>query len=155
MTGAPEVVFVCWGNICRSPMAERVARQWLDDAGVPARVSSAGVSSEELSNPIDHRARRVLEDAGYDAAGHLARQISVDDLRAADLVIAAEDFHAERMRRLAPEAPIRLISEFDPSARPGDPLPDPWYGGPDDFLDTLEAIERAMPGIVEAVRDLR
>ncbi len=151
----PRVVFVCWGNICRSPMAERVARQWFEDAGVLARVTSAGVSAEETSNPIDRRARRVLEDAGYDASGHRARQISADELRDADLVIAAEDFHATRMRRLVPDATIRLISEFDPLAGPGDPLPDPWYGGHSDFVDTLEAIERAMPGIVEAVRDLR
>ena len=153
--GAPRVVFVCWGNICRSPMAERVARQWFEDAGIVAHVTSAGVSSEEVPNGIDRRARRVLEDAGYDPSGHRARQIGTDELEHADLVIAAEEFHAARMRHLAPDATIRLISEFDPQADPGDPLPDPWYGDHADFLDTLEAIERAMPAIIDAVRDLR
>ena len=152
--GAPRVVFVCWGNICRSPMAERVARQWFADAGVVAEVTSAGVSSEELGNPIDRRARRVLEDAAYDAAGHRAHQISAEEIRTADLVIAAEHLHAERIRRLVPDASIRLISEFDPEAAPGDPLPDPWYGDHSDFLDTLDAIERSMPGIIDAVRGL-
>lgn len=152
----PRLVFVCWGNICRSPMAERVARQWFLDEGVDALISSAGVSDEEVPNPMDRRARQVLEDAGYEVAGHRARQITADEIRRADLVIAAEQMHASRMRRLVPRAGnIRLISDYDPDATPGTPLPDPWYGGLDDFLDTLDAIERSMPGIIDAVRDLR
>ncbi len=154
--GAPRLVFVCWGNICRSPMAERVARQWFFDADVNALISSAGVSDEEVANPMDRRAKRVLEDAGYEAAGHRARQITADDIRRADLVIAAEQHHASHLRRLMSDADnIRLISDFDPHAEPGAPLPDPWYGDHGDFLDTLDAIERAMPGIIGAVRNLR
>lgn len=150
---APKVVFVCWGNICRSPMAEVVARQWFADEGVEAELSSAGVSDEEHGNPIDRRAKRVLENAGYDVPGHRAHQITASEIRSADLVVAAEQSHLERMRRMAPEADnLHLISEFDPNAAPGANLPDPWYGDADGFLDTLEAIEAAMPGVVDAVR---
>lgn len=151
----PKVVFVCWGNICRSPMAEVVARQWFADADIAAVVSSAGVSDEEHHNPIDRRAKRTLEDAGYEVGGHRAREITASEIRDADLVIAAEPSHVRRMQRVAPDATnLHLISEYDPTAAPGASLPDPWCGGPGDFLDTLDAIERAMPGIVTAVRDL-
>lgn len=153
--GAPLVVFVCWGNICRSPMAERVARKWLDDAGVPARVTSAGVSDEEGPAPMDRRARAALERAGYDGAGHMAHQIDAEEIDSADLVIAAEPMHIAAMRRLSPLAGnLRLISDFDPSKKPGTPLPDPWYGPDSRFTATLRAIEAAMPGIVDTVRAL-
>ena len=135
MTRTPSVVFVCWGNICRSPMAERVARKYLDDAGVEAVVTSAGVSDEEGPAPMDRRARAVLERAGYDASGHTAHQIDAEEIDSADLVIAAEPMHIQAMRRLSPVA-------------------DPWYGPDSQFVTTLRAIEAAMPGIVDAVRDL-
>ncbi|AFV90967.1 Low molecular weight phosphotyrosine protein phosphatase [Acidipropionibacterium acidipropionici ATCC 4875] len=155
MTRTPSVVFVCWGNICRSPMAERVARKYLDDAGVEAVVTSAGVSDEEGPAPMDRRARAVLERAGYDASGHTAHQIDAEEIDSADLVIAAEPMHIQAMRRLSPVADnLRLISDFDPSKKPGTPLPDPWYGPDSQFVTTLRAIEAAMPGIVDAVRDL-
>lgn len=154
-TRAPRIVFVCWGNICRSPMAERVAMRWLDDAGVPARVTSAGVSDEEGPAPMDRRARAVLERAGYDGAGHTAHQIDAREIASADMVIAAEPMHIAAMRRLSPVADnLHLISDFDPSKKPGTPLPDPWYGPDSRFVATLHAIEAAMPGIVDAVRDL-
>lgn len=149
----PRVVFVCWGNICRSPIAEVVARQWFADEGVDADISSAGVSDEEHGNPIDRRAKQVLENAGYDVTGHRAHQITAAEIRDADLVVAAEQAHVERMRRMVPDAAnLHLISEFDPAAEPGANLPDPWYGDADGFLDTLDAIEAAMPGVVDAVR---
>ncbi|WP_420176976.1 low molecular weight protein-tyrosine-phosphatase [Luteococcus sp. OSA5] len=146
---------VCHGNICRSPMLERVARAEAAEAGIDVEITSAGVSTEELGNPIDPRAVEVLREAGYETANHSAHQITAAEIREADLVIAAEQRHLERMRRLAPEAQnIRLFSDFDPQATPGDPLPDPWYGGMDGFHDTLAAIERAVPAILDEVRHL-
>lgn len=148
-----KVVFVCHGNICRSPMAERVARAWAAREGVEASFTSAGVSDEEHGNPIDPRARWSLEGAGYDASGHRAHQITADEIRGADLVIAAERQHVQRMLRLVPDAQnLRLISDFDPFGRPGQGLPDPWYGGQEGFSDTLEVIERAMPALMDWIR---
>ncbi|MGO4956926.1 low molecular weight protein-tyrosine-phosphatase [Luteococcus sp. Sow4_B9] len=150
-----RLIMVCHGNICRSPMLERVARAHAQDAGLDVEITSAGVSTEELGNPIDPRAVEVLREAGYETSGHRAHQISADEIRGADLVVAAEQRHLDRMRRLVPEAQnIRLFSDFDPQAAPGDPLPDPWYGGLDGFHDTLAAIERAVPGILDEVRHL-
>lgn len=156
MTGEVSLVFVCWGNICRSPMAERVALGWAAREGLDAlRISSAGVSAEELGNPIDPRAARVLRAAGYDAAGHRARRITGPEILGSDLVIGMEDHHLTRMRHLAPAATnLHLLTDFDPAAAPGSGVDDPWYGPPEGFRATLAAIEAAMPGVFGRVREL-
>ncbi len=151
-----DVVFVCWGNICRSPMAERVARGWADREGLEGvRFSSAGTSSEELGEPIDSRAQRVLAAAGYSTGGHRAHRISAAEIRDADLVVAMEELHLSRMRRLVPDAGnLALLTDFDPDAEPGSGVPDPWYGSADGFRGTLASIEAAMPGVLERVHEL-
>ena len=152
-----HVVFVCWGNICRSPMAERVARGWAEREGLDGvRFTSAGVSSEETGNPIDPRARAVLTAHGYDAGGHRAHRITADDIAGADLVIGLEQLHVDRMRRLAPTAPhLSLLTDFDPDAEPGSGIDDPWYGDAEGFNDTLSAVEAAMPGVLAKVAELQ
>lgn len=147
------IVFVCWGNICRSPMAERVARAHAVDAGLDLHITSAAVSSEELGAPIDPRAAHVLRAAGYDASGHRARRITADEIRSSALVIAAEQLHIDRMLRLAPDADnLALINDFNPAMAPGTPLNDPWYGPASGFDATLADIEAAMPGILDEAR---
>ncbi|WP_052462346.1 low molecular weight protein-tyrosine-phosphatase [Nigerium massiliense] len=151
-----NVLFVCWGNICRSPIAERVTQKYLDDAGLDGvTVTSAGVSDEEHGAPMDRRARAVLEKHGYDAGHHRAHRITADEIADADLIVAAEPTHAEMIRDLAPEADVELFSDFDPDAEPGSGIPDPWYGGPEGFEDTLRAVEAAMPGVLDRVRALQ
>jgi protein-tyrosine phosphatase len=147
-----RVVMVCTGNICRSPMMERVAARQAEKAGLNVTFTSGGTSSEEAGNPIDHRARRVLERAGYDAGHHRAHQVTAKEVAEADLVIAAEEHHRQRLLRLAPQADIRLLSAFDPDLADGTGLPDPWYGPPEDFDQTLTAVEAAMPGLIGYLR---
>lgn len=152
-----EVVFVCWGNICRSPMAERVAQGWAAREGLEGvRFSSSGVSAEENGNPIDPRARAVLAAHGYDAGGHRAHRITASEIERADLVIGLEQLHVDRMRRLAPRASgLCLLTDFDPDAAPGSGVDDPWYGDASGFDDTLACIEAAMPGVLARVRQLQ
>ena len=152
-----SVVFVCWGNICRSPMAERVARGWAEREGLQGvTFTSSGVSAEEIGEPIDSRAQRVLSRAGYTSSGHRAHQSTADEIRAADLVIAMEELHLSRLRRLVPGADnLALLTDFDPDAAPGSGVPDPWYGTASGFEDTLAVLEGAMPGVVSAVRELQ
>ena len=146
----PSVIFVCWGNICRSPMAEFVAKKIFADEGLDARVSD-----EEHGGPMDSRAKSVLTSHGYPCSGHNAHQIDESEIMSADLVIAAEPRHLQMMKQMAPDADnLRLIRDYDPNCDPGTSLPDPWFGSTDGFQDTLDAIESAMPGIVDEVRSL-
>jgi protein-tyrosine phosphatase len=152
-----RVVFVCWGNICRSPIAERVAQHKAAEQGLTGvEFTSAGTSDEELGAPMDRRAAAVLRDRGYRADGHVAHQIDADEVASADLVIAMEDLHLRRMLALDPDADnLTLLTDYDPAATPGSGVPDPWYGSPAGFYDTLSAVEGAMPGVLDRVRELQ
>ena len=151
-----QVIFVCWGNICRSPIAERVAERYAAEQGLgDVRFSSAGTSAEELGEPMDPRAADILTRHGYRTDGHVAHQIDSDELAGADLVVAMEPLHVDRMRRLGTVDRVALLTDFDPEAEPGSGVPDPWYGGPEGFRTTLAAVEAAMPGILDRVRQLQ
>ena len=152
---SPHVIFVCWGNICRSPMAEAVARHWAERDGVDAVFSSAGVSSEEAGNPMDARAVAALRRAGYRPNSHTAHRITAGEIRDAAVVVGMEDLHLDRMLRLVPDAGnLRLLTDFDPTAVPGTGVSDPWYGPAAGFNDTLASIEAAMPDLLEHIREL-
>lgn len=154
-----RVVFVCWGNICRSPIAERVAIRHAAEAGLSeVEFTSAATSTEELGRPIDPRAVRTLAAAGYRTDGHRAHQLTAAEAKQADLVIAMEDLHLDRIRRIfgAQDPPnLHLLSEFDPDAEPGSGVPDPWYGDDAGFDETLAMIESAIPGVLDRVRELQ
>ena len=146
-----SVMVVCTGNICRSPMAEVVLRERFAAAGLADRVvvDSTGISDEEHGNPVDRRARAVLQADGYPTGdGHRARQVRAGDER--DLVLAMTDAHARALRRLDVE-PV-LFRSFDPAATGDLDVADPWYGGAQDFEDCLAQIEAAADGIVDHVR---
>jgi protein-tyrosine phosphatase len=137
-------------------MAERVAQHQASEQGLTGvEFTSAGTSDEELGAPMDRRAAAVLRDRGYRADGHVAHQIDADEIASADLVIAMEDLHARRLRALDPDADVTLLTDYDPAATPGSGVPDPWYGSPAGFYDTLSAVEGAVPGILDRVRELQ
>jgi protein-tyrosine phosphatase len=151
------VVFVCWGNICRSPIAERVAEQAAASAGLDTVVfSSAAAENPNRGEPMDRRATAALKARGYRYKPHRAHQITATDIAAADLVIAMEDVHIEMMRAIAPEATnLSLLTDYDPDAEPGSGVPDPWFGSAAGFFLTVDAIEAAMPGVLQRVRELQ
>ena len=146
-----NVIFVCWGNICRSPMAERVAEKLAADRGIDGvRFSSAATSREELGAPIDSRAVSVLRRRGYRTGGHSAHQITRAEIEAAELVLAMEDIHVRKMLAIAPGATnLRLLTDFDPDATPGSGIDDPWYGPGSGFERTLASVEGAIPGLLD------
>lgn len=156
-----RVLTVCTGNICRSPMAQVVLRARFVDAGLDhVVVDSAGTSDEERGNPVDPRARRVLERHGYVVPAHQARRVTARDLEASDLVLAMTATHLHALEHLAggASAPgrLRMLRSFDP--RSGDAtghlldVSDPWYGIEEDFEGTLQMIEATVDGIVAHVR---
>ena len=152
----PTVLFICWGNICRSPMAAVVAQAFATRDGVrPVRFASAGVSAEEAGNPMDPRAVSTLIAAGYHPGPHTAHKVTADEVRAASMVIGMERLHLSRIRALVPDAhPLYLLSDFNRDALPGSPIEDPWYGDDSDFRITLTEIEAAMPEVVKRAREL-
>ncbi len=153
---APEILFVCWGNTCRSPMAEVVAKQWAQRDGVRnVNFTSAGVSVEEVGNPMDPRAVATLVAAGYHPAPHTARLVTADEVRSAAMVIGMERIHLRRIRTLVPDiGPLYLLTDFDPNAIPGTEIDDPWYGEDADFVVALKQIEAAMPGLMKRAAEL-
>ncbi len=152
-----RVVFVCWGNICRSPMAERAAEGRAAQEGLSDVVfTSAAVSTEERGAPMDRRAAAVLREAGYRADGHVAHQVDAAEIAAADLVIAMETMHVEAMLAMGADPDdLSLLTDHDPDAEPGSGVPDPWYGSPAGFAGTLAAVEAALPGVFDRIRELQ
>jgi len=148
---APEILFVCWGNICRSPMAEVVAKEWARRDGLRGiTFTSAGVSNEEAGHPMDPRAIATLRAAGYHPEPHAARQVSAAEVDAAAMVIGMERTHLRRIRQLVPDVRVLyLLTDFDPNSVPGTEIDDPWYGDDSDFLVALKQIEGAMPGLMK------
>ena len=149
-----HVVFVCSGNICRSPIAEKVFATELQRAGLAegVRVSSAGTGGWHVGEPADDRAAAVLRAAGYPAA-HRARQVDAEML-GADLLVALDDTHLRALRRTVPEPErVRLLRSFDPAAPERAEVPDPYYGGDDGFTEVLTMIQAAMPGMLDWVRE--
>jgi protein-tyrosine phosphatase len=138
-------------------MAERVAERAAADAGMTdVEFTSAGTISEEYDDPMDHRAAAVLEKHGYRHADHRARRISEVRLETADLVVAMEDSHVSSVLALATDpGKVSLLTDFDPAAEPGSGVPDPWFGSDAGFDDTLTAIEAAMPGLLERIRQIQ
>ncbi len=132
-------------------MAERVAEKLAADRGLDDIVfTSAATSREEIGAPIDDRAVEVLRRHGYRTDGHAAHQITRPEIEAADLVLAMEDIHLTKMLAIAPDADnLRLLTEFDPDAAPGQGIDDPWYGPEAGFERTLASVEAAIPGLLD------
>lgn len=124
-----KILFVCHGNICRSPMAEFVMKDLVRKAGREAEfeIASAATSTEELGNPVYPPARRKLAEHGVGCAGKTARQMRRGDYDAYDLLIGMDDENLRNMRRICggdPDGKIRLLLDY--TVRPG-PVADPWY----------------------------
>ncbi|WP_158885495.1 low molecular weight protein-tyrosine-phosphatase [Amycolatopsis anabasis] len=151
-----HLCFVCSGNICRSPMAALVVREHLHRAGLgdEVRVTSAGTGPWHVGEPADSRARATLDAHGY-RGDHVAAQVGDEHLKA-DLLLAADLGHRRTLRRLTGDPDrVRLLREFDPSAPPEAEIPDPYYGGEQGFDEVLGMIERAVPGLLDWVREHR
>lgn len=153
VVGELHVTFICTGNICRSPMAEKIFAANIERAGLAdrVRVSSAGTTPWHAGADADPRTTTVLARHGY-PIGHVAAMIGPDHL-SADLLIALDGSHDRELTRLGvPADRRRLLRSFDPHA-PAPDVSDPYYGDDHDFEMVREKIEAAMPGLLDWVRE--
>ena len=143
-----RVVFVCTGNICRSPMADVVFRWFADSAGLSDRVvsTSAGTGEWHVGERADHRTLGALERKGYDGSRHRARQFTREDFERNDLIVALDRSHErilhEWARTEGDTDKLALLMSFETDAPTLD-VPDPYYAGPGMFDDVLTMIEGA------------
>lgn len=140
-----RVLFVCLGNICRSPAAEGVFLQLLDEAGLTGafEVDSAGTGSWHLGEPADRRMREAASRRGI-ALPSRARKVSSEDFSHFDVILAMDADNLATLRRLAPpeaREKITLFRHFDPDAPDAD-VPDPYYGDADGFDEVLDIVTR-------------
>ena len=147
-----RILFICHGNICRSPMAEFVMKDLVKKAGLEAwfHIESAATSTEEIGNPVYPPARRKLTEHGIDCSGKTARQLQNDDYEEYDLLIGMDQENLWNIRRICggdPEGKIHLLLDF--TSRPGS-VADPWYTG--DFETTWRDVDvgcRALLGRIQ------
>jgi protein-tyrosine phosphatase len=152
------LLFVCLGNICRSPTAEGIMRSVLAEAGIEGvMVDSAGTAGWHVGDAPDRRSVAEARSRGVDLTGLRGRQVSTADFERFDLLLAMDAENEADLRRLAPDEQARskvaLLRSFDPAATAaGDrDVPDPYYGGPDGFARVFDAIEAACRGLLDHV----
>ena len=149
--GRYAVALVCLGNICRSPMADVVLSERVDEAGLAGRVAiaSCGTGEWHVGQPMDRRAAATLAAAGYDPSRHRERQWAGSWLDEHDLVLAMDGSNLADLGGGSER--VRLFRDFDP-VDPGGEVPDPYYGGDDGFEEVLAMVERTSATLVEALR---
>lgn len=143
-----KILFVCHGNICRSPMAEFAMKDLVKKAGLSAHfhIASAATSREELGNPVYPPARRKLAEHKIGCGGKTARQLVARDYEEYDLLIGMDSANLRNMRRICggdPEGKISLL--LDHTSRPGD-VADPWYTG--DFEATWRDVQEGCQALL-------
>jgi protein-tyrosine phosphatase len=155
MAEPTHLLFVCLGNICRSPTAEAVMGALVAEAGLDDRIrcDSAGTGGWHVGDLPDERARETARRRGLELT-HRGRQVrGPGDLRPFDLVLAMDRDNLADLRAMAPpEWPddrIRLLREFEPGAPAGAEVPDPYYGGDDGFAEVFDICRRACRGLLE------
>ncbi|KQX01842.1 phosphotyrosine protein phosphatase [Massilia sp. Root418] len=152
--GRPAVLFVCMGNICRSPTAEGVFRQRALAAGLDLEIDSAGTHAYHVGKPPDARSARHALQRGYDLSAQRARQVCPADFERYDHVLAMDRDNQARLQAACPPQHRHKLSLFMQYATHSDSdvVPDPYYGGPNGFDQVLDYIEDASDGLIAALK---
>ncbi|MBR2895483.1 MAG: low molecular weight phosphotyrosine protein phosphatase [Oscillospiraceae bacterium] len=146
-----KILFVCHGNICRSPMAEFVMKHLVQQEGISEQfeIASAATSTEEIGNSVYPPVRRLLQHHGISCAGKTARQMTRSDYERYDLLIGMDSANFRNMNRIAggdPDGKIHLLMDY--TERPGN-VADPWYTG--DFETTWRDVNEGCRGLLRKI----
>ena len=149
-----RILFICHGNICRSPMAEYIMKEMVKREGVAGdwEIESAAVSREEIGNPVYPPARRKLLEQGIPCGHHAARQMTRADYDRFDLLIGMDSANLRNMRRFYggdPAGKIHMLLEY--AGRPGEEVADPWYTG--DFQATWQDVSAGCAGLLKQLTE--
>ena len=150
-----RVLFVCLGNICRSPAAEAAFEHAVAEAGLSAEfeIDSAGTGAWHVGEPADRRMREAGQRRGFKVTSR-ARQVSAEDFRTFDHILAMDTTNLRALRRQAPvehHSKIRLFRDLDPH-NPGEDVPDPYYGDAAGFDEVLDIVTRTARALLEELR---
>jgi protein-tyrosine phosphatase len=143
-----KILFVCTGNICRSPTAEGVLKHLSMELGVEVHVESAGTHDYHVGTPPDERAQHHAKSRGYDLSTQRARQLRKRDFEIFDIIVAMDRGHLELLELHCPvqhRAKLRMLVR-------GHDVPDPYYGGPEGFEQVLDMVEAACLGLLHEIR---
>lgn len=156
MKNKTSIVFICMGNICRSPTAEAVFRHYVENAGLAGQIliDSAGTHDYHIGEPPDLRARQAAGQRGYDMDGMRGRQVEEGDFHRFDYVLAMDRANLAILQRIAPPdsgAQVGLFLEFARYHAERE-VPDPYYGGVEGFERVLDMVEDAAQGLLQHIR---
>ena len=146
-----KILFVCHGNICRSPMAEYVFRDMLEKRGITGvYVESAATSTEELGNRVHRGTAGILDRLGIDYSAKRARQITMSDYAEFDLLIGMDSANIRNMTRYWGDKQHKIHRLLDFTERRGEDISDPWYTG--DFERTYRDVKQGCEGLLDSVQ---
>ena len=149
-----KVLFVCLGNICRSPLAEAAFRKAAADAGLDVEVDSAGTANYHVGEPPDPRSVDEAARHGIDITHYRGRQLASGDFHEFDWILGMDASNMANIARVDPgdgKARVTMLLDLVPG-REGADLADPWYGGEDNFRDTWEDVSAGAAALVEVLR---
>ena len=154
LKGINSILFVCMGNICRSPSAEAVFSHKAMAQGLSLKIDSAGTVGAHAKEKPDHRAQKVGGERGYSFEGLKARKVKVEDFENFDLILAMDNDNIENLKKVAPahlHHKISLFLEFAKNHEETE-VPDPYYGGVNGFRFVLDLVEDASDGLLERLK---
>ena len=148
MKERPSVLFVCTGNICRSPTAEGVLRELARKEGIALRVESAGTHDYHVGEAPDERAQHHARGRGYDLSAQRARHLRVRDFEEFDLILGMDRGHVEILKLRCPGEHHHKLKLFLADRD----VPDPYYGGPEGFEQVLDMVEAACRSLLAGLK---
>jgi len=149
-----NVLFVCMGNICRSPSAEAVFRHKAQKLGLDIHIDSAGTIGSHVREKPDQRAIKAGQARGYSFDNIKARKVSIDDFKKFDLILAMDNQNVSDLAKIVPEymlVKVRLFLDFAENHDDVE-VPDPYYGGARGFQYVLDLVEDASDGLLKKMK---